>query len=402
MLAEIESTTRSTAVPTRDVLFYGACAAFAAVVTWTGLPNHRTWAWWALCAYGLAALVPLVRGRASSAPVVLATTGAVVGPLVWMAVAGQAQNEVGVVFDAAERLLGPGSLYPTGDELATATKGVDAYFPYLPAMALLGVPAVLADRAGLGPVLSDPRATFALVYAATVLLVVRRTGRSSWLWPVLVASPLAALLLASGGDDLPVVGALLAALALSRDDRHAAAGLAVGLACAAKLTAWPVAVVLVVAVLVRRGRGPALATAGVAAAVVALFLLPVLATSADGLLVHDVRFPAGLEPIPSPAASPFPGHLLAQHVPAGRVLALVLLAAVAVALGVRLLRLPPRDEVEAARFCAAGLTAATALLPATRVGYLVYPLALLVLARAMRDTRERRGGEVGRDVAARG
>ena len=41
-------------------------------------------------------------------------------------------------------------------------------------------------------------------------------------------------------------------------------------------------------------------------------------------------------------------------------------------------------------------------LPATRVGYLVYPLALLVLAQAMRDNRERRGGEVERDVAARG
>lgn len=368
------------------------CALFAAIVTQIGLPTHRAWAWWALCAYSAAAVLAW-RGHRRAA-VGVATAGAVVGPLAHLVVAGRAQNEVTVVFEAARRLLDGRPLYPTGADLADAVArwGVDAYFPYLPAMALLGVPAVLAARAGLGPVLTDPRLTFALLYASAVLVVARRTGaRRSALWPVLVSSPPAALLLTTGGHDLPVVGALLVAVVLSRDGRPVAAGLVAGLACAAKLTAWPLVVVLAV-VNPRRW-----ALVGAAAGVVAVFLVP---ASASGLLVHDVRFPAGLEPVPSPAASPFPGHLLAEHVPGGRVLAVLLLAVAAAAVLVLLVRRPPRTEAAAAHCCALGLALATVLAPATRAGYLVYPLALVVVGWLVRENDPRARGETSRtDVA---
>ena len=46
------------------------------------------------------------------------------------------------------------------------------------------------------------------------------------------------------------------------------------------------------------------------------------------------------------------------------------------AFAVWLVRRPPRDARTAALLCAAGLLAATLLLPATRFGYLLYPIAL--------------------------
>lgn len=394
----------------RDTAIYAGCAAFAAVVTQTGMPNHRVWAWWALCAYATATVVLLVRrdrpAFGGPALVGLVTTGALVCPLVQLASTGQAQNEVRVVFDAARRLLDGQPLYPVGADLADAVarSGVDAYFPYLPAMALLGVPAVLAARAGLGPVPADPRPTFTLLYLAAVVVVARRTGaRSPGTWVVLVASPLAALPLSAGGDDLPVVGALLVALVLSHADRPVAAGLVAGLACAAKLTAWPLVVVLAAVHLCRRGRRSAVAMAGAAVAVVAVFVVPVLLTSPTGPLVHDVRFPAGLEPVPSPAASPFPGHLIAEHVPGGRTLAVLLLGAAVVAMVVLVLRRPPRSEYEAAVYYAVGLGLATALAPATRVGYLVYPLAVLVAGWSVRKNGARSRGETcGTDGAGPG
>lgn len=376
----------------RDVTLCAACAVVAAVVTRTGLPTHRVWAWWALAGYALAVAVLLVR-RWSGRPAALdpwlvgAVTVVALGcPLVQMAVAGQQQNEVTVVFEAARRLLGADPLYPTGGELAAAvaSHGVDAYFPYLPAMAVLGVPAVWASRAGLGPVASDPRLVFVALYLAEVAFVLRRARVTpARLWLVLVASPLAALPLSTGGDDLPVVGALLVALVLSRDARPIAAGVVAGLACAAKLTAWPFLLVLT-ATRWRNGRHrSALAFATAAAGTATVFLISVLATSPMGLVVHDLRFPAGLEPVPSPAAAPFPGRLIAEHLPAGRAVALTLLALAAVGMAALLVVRPPRTEADAARFSAAGLCVATLLAPATRVGYLVYPLSLIVLAGAL-------------------
>src|SRR5690606_8545591 len=56
--------------------------------------------------------------------------------------------------------------------------------------------------------------------------------------------PVAALTLATGGDDLPVLALCLLAFALARVDRFGAAGLAVGAAAAMKLFAWPIALIL--------------------------------------------------------------------------------------------------------------------------------------------------------------
>ncbi|MGW6732158.1 hypothetical protein [Streptomyces sp. NPDC055013] len=76
----------------------------------------------------------------------------------------------------------------------------------------------------------------------------------------------------------------------------------------------------------------------------------------------------------SPAASPLPGYLLATYVPGGSVLAMAGLAAAAVGVAVSLAVRPPRTVVAAADRRALGLGLAMCLMPATRFGYLVYPL----------------------------
>jgi hypothetical protein len=70
-------------------------------------------------------------------------------------------------------------------------------------------------------------------------------------------------------------------------------------------------------------------------------------------------------------------------VPGGRYVALGLLVAVGAAIAVLLLRRPPRTAATAALFCGYGLLGAILLMPTTRFGYLLYPLALLVWAPAL-------------------
>ncbi|MBQ1015105.1 hypothetical protein KBX53_30080, partial [Micromonospora sp. M51] len=94
-------------------------------------------------------------------------------------------------------------------------------------------------------------------------------------------------------------------------------------------------------------------------------------------------FPLGHGLVTSPAQSPFPGYLIASTLPAGRLIAAALLVAAGVAIAVRLARRPPRTAVAATLICGYGLLAAIALMPSTRFGYLLYPLALLTWAPAL-------------------
>ena len=94
----------------------------------------------------------------------------------------------------------------------------------------------------------------------------------------------------------------------------------------------------------------------------------------------------------SPAQSPFPGYLISQAVPGGRYVAVALLVTVALAIAVRLVHRPPRTAVTAALFCGYGLLAAILLMPTTRFGYLLYPLALLVWAPALSTALSRPTG----------
>jgi hypothetical protein len=119
-------------------------------------------------------------------------------------------------------------------------------------------------------------------------------------------------------------------------------------------------------------------------------LIPPFLADADAFVENVLRFPLGHGLVTSPAQSPFPGYLIAQHLPGGRFVAAALLVAVAGVIAVRLFRRPPRTASAAGLICGWGLLAAILLMPTTRFGYLLYPIALLVWAPALTSDLSRR------------
>ncbi|MGI5167541.1 glycosyltransferase 87 family protein [Spirillospora sp. CA-253888] len=347
---------------------YAAFAVFAAVtVMVTHLEPHRVWGRAAVIAYGLAACATLLwRSRHRDTIAAMAVGGAVLFPLVVLVAAGLGQPEVAVVQRSGEHLLAHGTPYLGPDDLA-GVADYRAYNPYLPGMALFGVPWAVAGI--------DARPVFAAVFLVAMGSAARSLrGRAL---PdaslLLFASPLVALPLVVGGDDLPVIGLACLGLTWAARGRPGAAGLVLGCAAALKATAWPVLAVAFVLVL---ARGGARRFAGVAGAVAAVGIVPVLLADPGGFVENVVRFPLGLAGVESPADSPMPGRLLAGLGTYGHVAALVLLVLAALAMAVSLLVRPPRDLRSAALRLALGLLLAAALMPATRWGYLVYPAVL--------------------------
>jgi hypothetical protein len=303
-----------------------------------------------------------------------------------MAYTGMAQPEVAVIIRSAEMYVHHGTPYASPAALAAAHSW-RAYDPYLPALIVFGVPRVLA-----GGVLTDPRIWFGIAFVASFGAAVRIAGvpRPVW-WTLLVtASPVVALPLAVGGDDLPVLGLMCLGLALaSRAARGdwpwvAGAGLAFGLAAAMKATAWPAVAVLAVLFAARLGWravawfGAAVAGAGLVTGGITVAAHPAAA------VVNTVLYPLGLTKAASPAASMLPGHMLSSAGTWGHWTALALMALAGAGVGVSLLIRTPRGAHGAGWRLVLGLALLFVLAPASRVGYFVYPLGLaawLLLSR---------------------
>ncbi|HKT05829.1 MAG TPA: glycosyltransferase family 87 protein [Rugosimonospora sp.] len=375
-----------------DLGLYLLSALFAGLTAVTAtLPPHGAWGRIATAGYAVATLVVLVQllvrklagGTARAVLTAAAWAATALLPLVVEAIqrAGgrtdRAQEEVIVVEHGGQRLLDTGTPYLTRAAIAALPpdERLLGYLPYQPAMALFGLP-----RAIFGTVWwTDARVWFALVTAVCVGLaagLLRRAGTAPG--PLVRAVqaatvlPICALTLAVGGDDLPVLGLCLLALVYAALGRFGASGLAVGIAGALKLFAWPVALVLLV-LAARRGHGRRYASGALGLPV--LVLVPPFLVDPGAAVENVVRFPLGQGLVDSPAQSPFPGHLIAVGVPGGRAIAAVLLVLAGAAIGFWLLRRPPRDAAAAAGVCAVGLLAATLLMPSTRFGYLLYPIA---------------------------
>jgi hypothetical protein len=305
-----------------------------------------------------------------------------------------------VIERAGTRLLEHGSPYLGHDAINALPPGEQllGYLPYQPGMAVFGVPRAMGGVAWW----TDARVWFALTTAAALALAVGALRRqpgplaesgardAAILRAVQFATvlPVCALTLATGGDDVPVLALCLLALALCVVRRHGAAGLAVGLAAAFKLFAWPVLLVLLVHAATRGWRTTARFAAGAVGLPIAA-LVPAQLVDSAAVVENVVRFPLGAGVVSSPAASPFPGYLIASGLPGGRTIAAVLLVAAGVAIAVHLARHPPRTAAAAAVICGYGLLAAILLMPSTRFGYLLYPAALLAWAPALRLTGSR-------------
>jgi hypothetical protein len=392
-----------------DLLLYGVSAAFAAITAASStLPPHRAWGGIAAVGYVVAAMAAgaQLAGRRFMpnarwigppgrwAVLALAAATSVLVPLLQQAVqraAGRtdrAQEEVIVVEHAAGRLLDVGTPYLARDEIAALPAGEQllGYLPYQPGMPLFGLPRALAGASWW----TDARVWFALVTAAVLVVairMVRRAPANAVLRAVQAATvfPVCALTLTTGGDDMPVLALCLLALTLCATGRYGRAGLAVGSAAALKLFAAPVLAVLLVHA-VAHGRRTAGRFAVGAIGVPLAALVPALLVDAAALVENVVRFPSGAGLVASPARSPLPGHLIASALPAGRQIATTLLLVTALAIAVGLVRRPPRTAAAAALASGSGLLAAILLMPTTRFGYVLYPVALLAWSPALRAT----------------
>ncbi|MFH8339460.1 glycosyltransferase 87 family protein [Streptomyces sp. AM6-12] len=354
-------------------------------------PTGTTQEAWGLAAalgYGCSALVA-ARSFApwAPAPAVVAVVGGVVAPLLYLTVISKEQMEVGVVERAADLLFASGSPYhPT-------PHAVRDFNPYLPGMAVFGIPHMLCG----GLPFSSARLWFLVGFLAAVAGALRMltnglgagatristpqgvTARTGVLW--LIACPVVALPLTFGGVDPPVIGLTCLALAFTQRGDAGRAGLALGAAAALKWTAWPAIPVLLAVLAVRGGWRAAVKSAAGAVGIALFTVLPVALVDSGAFYRNVVLYPLGLGPTASSAQSPLLGHLIAVLVPHGKTLTMGLIALSAMAVGLSLLIRPPRTAVAGADRLALGLVLAIVLSPATRVGYAIYPIVLLAWPR---------------------
>ncbi|MFC8829547.1 glycosyltransferase 87 family protein [Streptomyces sp. NPDC057137] len=357
------------------------------------LGTHRVWGVCAAVGYAGAAVAArlLPRPRAVRVSVTVALAGAVVLPLLLLVLTGQAQSEVDVI-ERSGRLL-----YERGTPYLDAPRRVEEYTPYLPGMALLGIPrALLGEHGWVARYFGDARVWCAAVFLACLVAsrgVVRRPGdgaqvrgedeRFGTATAALIASPVVALPLCVSGVDLPLAGLCVLAVAFAVRGRPVAAGLVLAAACSLKWTAWPAIPVVVALLGCVWGARPALRCAGTAVAGTALLVLPCALLSPGPMVQQVLAFPTGRGELATPAASPLPGRLLAEQGAMGWAAAVTLLVCGAIGVGVSLVLRPPRDAVRAADRLALGLAIAFLLAPAGRFGYLALPVVLVVWARSV-------------------
>jgi hypothetical protein len=421
----------------RLMAVYAAFGAYAVAAAFLSGGRDRVWAIWAASGYAVALVMLWLwrsrRGRMAAALVSVAL--AVLAPLLWLSVAYPLEDGMMVIDRSAALLLHHGSPYLAADQVTSWL----SYNPYLPVMTLFGLPSAvgaggLAGNSGvwiaIGTVVPLAAAFWIAVPARGDDPAGHDQGGSTPPDPpgypprrgdhrryetllataVAVASPVVGLNLAVITTDPPVLALILLALALAARPEPAprpspaaragrtswitgitGAGVALGVACDLKSTAWLAVPVLAAMVAARdgaRAAGRFLAAVAGTAVVLVAALAPAALTSvrgADALVQNSVLFPLGLTHDKTPAESLLPGHLLTALGPAGHVASVGLLLAAGLGIAISLVIRPPRDVPAAAWRLAVGLTLMFLLGPQVRFGYFIYPLGLvgwLALVRA--------------------
>ena len=354
------------------------CAGFAGGVTLFSTNDvHRLWGLIAACAYAAAAVAVLTwRLRGIDLALLLSVSGALITPLFLNAATGRKQPEVVVIARSARQLVHDHSPY-LGAAMLAAVHNPDAYNPYLPVMSLFGIPRALFGT----HVITDPRVWFGAAFLVIFWLALRAAGaRNSLRWTVFIAaSPVIAFELAVGGTDIPILALLCLGFALLwRQPRFVLAGIALGLASAAKATAWPAVIVAAVLIVTRDGRRQTLVFLGSALAACAAIVAPVAIVWPSALVENTILFPLGLAGVKSAAASPLPGHVIADTGHTGHLIAVGLLVLAGTAIAGSLVIRPPKTVPSAVWRLIIGLSLMFLLAPATRFGYFIYPASLLL------------------------
>jgi hypothetical protein len=401
-----------------DALLYGLSASFAAITAGAaGIPLQRTWgrtALWGYIVATAAAVAASLRhrregrdepGRALLAIAVFALTAVV--PLVIAAhlraegdPSDHAQSEVIIVEEGADALLDGRDPYAEeyrDGPLSDRPLATRVHFPYMPFMLAFGIPRALVGHVPW----ADARVWFAIVALAVALPSLLQMHTSpharTRTFQVLFALPTGALLLATGGVDIPVLALLLAAAVLSARGETRSAGLVGGLALATKQTSFLVVPFIALAMSDGSARRRFLATAGL---VGFGLTLPFGAWDLRAFIEDAILFPLGAGHGGSAAKTPTVGSMLLDLFPSQRGAITALL--VVLILGVAALLLFSGRGSSMAQACtraAGAFLFACAFAPAARVGYLVYPANLITWAFAFRQAKATAGPETTEALA---
>jgi hypothetical protein len=369
------------------IIAYALFLAYGTVDAIASSGRDQVWAIWAACGYAVALIVLWRWGHRTSA-VLVSVALAVVAPLLWLSVAYRLEDGMMVIERSASLLLHHGSPYLTASQVTSWL----SYNPYLPVMTLFGLPAAagvggLAGNAGVWLAVG----TVAVLAVAFRIAMPDSRGDALLATAVAVASPVIGLNLAVITTDPPVLAFMLLSLALSAVPagttvtaaRTAGSGIALGVACDLKSTAWLAIPVMAAMFAARDGARTAyrFLTALVLTAVALIAVLDpavlVKQGAAAALVQNSVLFPLGLTRYKTPAESLLPGHLLTTMGTAGHVISVGLLLGAGLAVAVSLVIRPPRDVPAAIWRLAIGLALIFLLGPDVRFGYFIYPFGLL-------------------------
>ncbi|MGH9021290.1 MAG: glycosyltransferase 87 family protein [Acidimicrobiales bacterium] len=383
-----------------DAVLYALSAVFAlGLATSSTQPAQWHWGYLALGPYVGAALASLGMARrrprrevlSRVALLALVVMGSVAVPLGLEAhwrhtdsatAAAMAQPEVPVIERAGSSIIhgrDPYRSYVHDGHLVDAVKGVPAFesfFPYFPLMGVFGLPsAATHDR----NVLTDARIVMSLMtllVSGLAIGLLRASRRKKILVAqVMLALPTGALFLATGGDDMPILALALLGVAALQRRQSVTAAVALGLAAAMKLTAWPLALGSLLVVRDRADRRTWKVTAWIIASIVFVTVLPFAVKNPHAFMVNVFGFPLGLSGVTSPAASALPGHVLTTlWPPLGHVLAPVTMVVGGVVAGRYLRRHSPINLRQLLALLSVAYAVLICVATATRAGYVVYPL----------------------------
>jgi hypothetical protein len=423
-----------------DIVAYGLSAGLG-LGLWlaTRIETHHAWGAIAVWVYGAATIVAVVfwwtarrsgevRLRSRVALAALVAIGATVVPTgveitrrVELGWGRHAQSEVIITEEAARALRRGEDPYAATYEhgpLAARPIGTTTHYAYLPGMWLYGVPAALAGpTAAANAWWTDARIWFAVGGLVAFGLAIRR-----WRDPTLqlraslpmIVWPTGALLIATGGDDIPALGLMLLGATYAAEERWTAAGVALGLACATKQPCFLALAFLAVAAARTEGvhlwaSRAARRLVGVAVAIAVVVVVPFVLWSPSDFVEDAVKFPLGIGQSKTAAGTPTLGSALMHVAGAAKpaVAGLLVLAIAAMGAWALIVR-PPRDAAQALSHLAVFFAVALLLAPAARIGYLVYPVDFAVWASCLAawtsspgaspDDLRARSDRVGRDL----
>jgi hypothetical protein len=387
-----------------DALLYGLSASFAAIAAGAaGIPLQRTWGQTALWGYVLATALAVAaslrhrrerhdgRLRALLAIAVFALSAVL--PLAIAAhlraegdPGDHAQSEVIIVEEGADALLDGRDPYAedyVDGPLSDRPLATQVHFPYMPLTLAFGIPRALAGHVPW----ADARIWFAIFSLSIALPSLLRMHTPAHArvrtFQVLFALPTGALLLATGGVDIPVIALLLATAVLVERGEAGVAGLVGGLALATKQTSLLVLPFLALAIADGSPRRRFMATTGLLGLGL---ILPFALWDVRAFVEDAVLFPLGAGHGVSAARTPTVGSWLLDLFPSQRGPITALLVLLILGVVTLLLRSGRGSSMaQACTWAAGAFLFACAFAPAARVGYLVYPVNLIAWAVAFRQ-----------------